>query len=315
MTGAMPLVAGIVLGVSALIALAVAIVGGQPRRVPVDRRSRPGTQLATGRSGGAGRILARAVDGRLAGSSITTKLALALDGAGVDKTPGEFLTVVLAATVGGAVGGALLFGVGVGVVLLLAIPLFAKIFLSNRAGKRRAHFADQLDDTLQLMSGSLRAGHSLLRAIDAVSREAEEPTSTEFSRIVNEVRVGRELTTSLDQAANRMASDDFVWITQAIAIHREVGGDLAEVLDTVSQTIRERNQIRRQVKALSAEGKLSGIVLLVLPLVVGMFLMVSNPGYLGKLTASPMGWMMAVGAGVLMVVGAVWLKKIATFKF
>lgn len=312
MTGVVPLVVGIALGMAALLAVAVVIVGWQPKRVPLDRRTRPGTLLTSARGAN---TIARVVDGRMAGSSITTKLALALEGAGMTKTAGEFVSLVIAATAGAAVLGALLMGVGAGVVMLLAVPLAAKLFLSSRADKRRAHFADQLDDTLQLMSGSLRAGHSLLRAIDAVSREAEEPTSTEFSRIVNEVRVGRELSTSLEQAADRMASEDFVWITQAIAIHREVGGDLAEVLDTVSQTIRERNQIRRQVKALSAEGRLSGVVLLLLPIAVGSFLMVSNPGYLGKLTASPIGWTMAVGAGVMMLIGAVWLKKIATFKF
>jgi tight adherence protein B len=137
------------------------------------------------------------------------------------------------------------------------------------------------------MAGNLRAGHSLLRALDTVSREAEQPTSTEFSRVLNETRVGRPLGDCLDEIANRMRSDDFTWVAQAIAIHREVGGDLAEVLDTVSRTIRERNQIRRQVKALSAEGRMSGYVLMALPIGVTGFLMMSNPGYLTKLTQSP----------------------------
>ena len=115
------------------------------------------------------------------------------------------------------------------------------------------------------MASSLRAGHSLLRAMDAVSQEADAPTSEEFARLVNETRVGRDLAEALDEIAERTASEDFAWVAQAIAIHREVGGNLAEVLDAVGHTIRERNAIRRQVKALSAEGKLSAIVLMSLP--------------------------------------------------
>ena len=91
------------------------------------------------------------------------------------------------------------------------------------------------------MAGSLRAGHSLLRAVDAVSQEAGAPTSEEFARIVNETRVGRDLSDALDEVAERMGSEDFTWVAQAIAIHREVGGNLAEVLDAVGHTIRERN--------------------------------------------------------------------------
>ena len=91
------------------------------------------------------------------------------------------------------------------------------------------------------MAGSLRAGHSLLRAVDSVASEADAPTSEEFSRIVNETRVGRDLSDALDEVAERMGSDDFTWVAQAIAIHREVGGNLAEVLDAVGHTIRERN--------------------------------------------------------------------------
>ena len=161
----------------------------------------------------------------------------------------------------------------------------------GRRGGRRA-FADQLDDSLQLMAGSLRAGHSLLRAVDSVSPEADAPTSEEFARIVNETRVGRDLNDALDEVAERMGSDDFTWVAQAIAIHREVGGNLAEVLDAVGHTIRERNAIRRQVKALSAEGKLSAIVLMALPFGVIGFISMTNPGYLAKFTESLAGYAM-----------------------
>ena len=182
--------------------------------------------------------------------------------------------------------GVLLAGLVVGLLLLAVVPFGARLLVKIRAGRRRAAFADQLDDSLQLMASSLRAGHSLLRAVDAVSQDAVSPTSEEFARIVNETRVGRDLSDSLDEVAERMGSDDFTWVAQAIAIHREVGGNLAEVLDAVGHTIRERNQIRRQVKALSAEGKLSAIVLGALPFGIIGFISMTNPGYLAKFTQS-----------------------------
>jgi tight adherence protein B len=201
------------------------------------------------------------------------------------------------------------------VVGLAAVPLGAKLFLSLKAGRRRAAFADQLDDSLQLMASSLRAGHSLLRAVDAVSQDAAAPTSEEFARIINETRVGRDLNDALDEVSARMRSDDFTWVAQAIAIHREVGGNLAEVLDAVGHTIRERNAIRRQVKALSAEGKLSAIVLMALPFGILAFISASKPDYLAKFTESFAGYVMIAVSVVMLTIGALWLKKTVAIKF
>jgi tight adherence protein B len=165
------------------------------------------------------------------------------------------------------------------------------------------------------MASSLRAGHSLLRAVDSVAAEAAAPTSVEFARIINETRVGRDLGEALDEAAARVGSDDFRWVAQAIAIHREVGGNLAEVLDVVGTTIRERNALRRQVKALSAEGKLSAIVLMTLPFGVGGFIGLTNPDYLARFTESTAGYGMLAVMAVLLVVGAAWLKKTVSIRF
>jgi tight adherence protein B len=203
----------------------------------------------------------------------------------------------------------------VGLLMLVVVPFGARLLVKFKVGRRQAQFADQLDDSLQLMASSLRAGHSLLRAVDAVSQDAESPTAEEFARIVNETRVGRDLSDSLDEVAERMGSDDFTWVAQAIAIHREVGGNLAEVLDAVGHTIRERNAIRRQVKALSAEGKLSAIVLGALPVGIVGFLSLTNPGYVHKFFESAMGIGMLAAAVVLMLIGMFWLKKTVAIKF
>jgi tight adherence protein B len=206
-------------------------------------------------------------------------------------------------------------GLGLGLFFALLGPIGGKLVLSFKAGKRRRAFADQLDDTLQLLAGGLRAGHSLLRAIDAVSREAESPTAEEFARVVNETRLGRDLNEALDQTATRMGSEDFSWVAQAIGIHREVGGDLAEVLDEVGHTIRERNQIRRQVASLSAEGKMSAYVLLALPFVVLGILTLTSPSYVSKFVQSPLGFLLMGVAIVMLTIGALWLKKVVSFKF
>jgi len=227
----------------------------------------------------------------------------------------KFVLAVGLWTLVAVAAGFLLAGTWLGLLMVVVVPFGARLLVKFKAGRRQAAFADQLDDSLQLMAGSLRAGHSLLRAVDAVSQDAPSPTAEEFARIVNETRVGRDLGDSLDEVAARMGSDDFTWIAQAIAIHREVGGNLAEVLDAVGQTIRERNAIRRQVKALSAEGKLSALVLGGLPFAIIAFLSLTNPAYVAKFTQSIIGYGMIAAAVVLMLMGGFWLKKTVAIKF
>jgi tight adherence protein B len=227
----------------------------------------------------------------------------------------DLVLLVGLGTVAAGLLGTALGGVVLGLVAAVLVPLATRAVLRLRTSRRRAAFADQLDDTLQLMASSMRAGHSLLRSLDTVSQESESPTAEEFARVVNETRVGRDLTDSLDEVAARMGSDDFSWIAQAIAIHREVGGNLAEVLDAVSHTIRERNALRRQVKALAAEGKLSAIVLMALPFVVSGFLLLTSPGFITRFTDSGLGWAMLLAAGVLLLIGGLWLKKMVSIRF
>ena len=154
----------------------------------------------------------------------------------------DFILLVCCIGVTASLVGFILGGVLMGLLFLVATPLLAMLFLRILAGRRRSKFEDQLGDTLQMLAGGLRAGHSLLRSVDAVAQEAESPTSEEFARLVNETRLGRDLKDSMLDAARRLKSDDFDWTGQAIEIHREVGGDLAEVLDHVGETIRERSR-------------------------------------------------------------------------
>ncbi len=167
-----------------------------------------------------------------------------------------------------------------------------------------------LPDTLQLMAGSLSAGYSMPQAVDTVVREGKPPISTEFNRALVETRLGVDLEDALDGIADRMASVDFTWVVMAIRIQREVGGNLAEVLTTVSATLRERERLRRQVQVLSAEGRLSAWILRMLPVVFALYLVIARPEYLEPLYTTVIGWIMIGGGVFLLAVGGFWLRKV-----
>ena len=303
------LVAGAVAVFAALSMIVLAILGTRP-----SRRGHSGLRRYQATPGSAiGGLAGRA--SMLAESTLNQRgwsaaLQRALEAAGLTLPPGEFLVIAAGAVLGATALGTLLSGLLFG-LLLGAVAAFAtRTFLTVKASRRRSQFADQLDDTLQLLAGSLRAGHSLLQALDAVAKEAEAPARDEFRQIVRETRIGRDLSAAMRDAADRMASEDFAWIVQAVAIHREVGGDLAGILDTAGDTIRERGQLRRQVKALSAEGRLSGIVLMIMPVGLVGFMSLTNPAYIGTLTSHPIGWAMTGLGATLMAVGGLWLRKL-----
>jgi len=297
----------------ALLIIGYQVAGPRPARLPAGRR-RPGMPAEHNGLTGAAEAVTSLMDRALRRRGRHGEGIAALDMAGIRMRLQDFAILVLVAELVLAAVGVLLVGPW-GLVLGLLAPVGARVLVNVRTTKRQRAFADQLDDSLQLMSSSLRAGHSLLQALASVAREADSPTSDEFARIINETRVGRELGPAFEESARRVNSDDFAWVVQAIAINREVGGNLAEVLDGVSHTIRERNQIRRQVKALSAEGKLSAIVLMLLPFGIAGFLVMSNPGYMGKFTQSLMGYAMIAASGILLLVGGLWLRKVVQVRF
>lgn len=291
----------------------VVLITVPQRRVRVEHR-----RLEVQQDGAVGRVadrLSRVVGALLSRGNRTGQWAAALDRAGVKLDLSHFIIVAGAAALAGLAVGMLLGSPLVG-VLLAALAVAAMIVSVNfRASRRRDDFADQLDDLLQLLAGNMRAGHSLLQSFDSLTQELDEPSATEIARVVNQTRVGRDLGEALHELGDRMDSDDFRWVAQAVTIHRQVGGNLADVLDSVGRTIRERNQIRRQVKALSAEGRLSGLVLMALPVFMVFVLLILNPDYIGLLVSSPLGFVL-IGAGLLMLsIGGLWLRKVIEVKF
>ena len=200
----------------------------------------------------------------------------------------------------------ILLGGIVGAVMIL----FVFAILSYLSGRERRRFESQLPDTLTLLSTSLRAGYSLLQAVEAVASEAPDPTAREFGRAVAEIRLGRQVVGGLEGVADRTGSEDFTWAVMAIEIQREVGGNLSEVLQTVADTMLQRNRLRGEVKALTAEGRISAMVLSGLPFALFGFLYLSNPDYLTPLVSQLTGWIALGVGGVLIAAGIFWMAKI-----
>ena len=242
---------------------------------------------------------------------VLSALNSALEQGNIPLRPGE----AIAAGIGLSLIAAVLVGLfmqspaaGVAAFAGALLLLAALVQVAGEREKRR--FENQLPDTLTLISTSLRAGYSLLQAVEAVAAEAPDPTAREFGRAIAESRLGRPVVQSLEGIAERMRSEDFEWAVMAIEIQREVGGNLAEVLQIVAETMLQRNRLRREVKALTAEGRISAIVLGAMPLGLFAFLFTTNRTYLEPLIAETVG-RVAIGIGIgLLVVGGLWLRKI-----
>lgn len=259
--------------------------------------------------------LTSAADQLIARRDEEGELNKALDAAGLHLRPGEFMlitaVIVLVLTlIGWLIGGLLL-----GTVVAGLASMSCLLYLNRRAERQRQLFADQLTDTLGMLGGSLRAGRGLPQAVELVASEAPSPTAEQFRRIGFEVQVGRDMTEAMLSVAERMKSRDFEWVAKAVAINRELGGDLTELLDTIASTIRERRRISRMVKAITAEGRASGWVLLALPFFVFAFSAWRTPDSAGLMFTTDIGRVMTVISLVMMTIGYFWIRKLVAFKY
>lgn len=202
--------------------------------------------------------------------------------------------------------GLLVFG-----ALAFVLPMGILNFLGRRRQKK---FDAQLPDMLSLLSGSLRAGYSLVQGVEAVSKEVDGPMGRELRRIMTEAQLGRELEDAFEAAATRVQSKDFEWAIMAIRIQREVGGNLSELLMTVAETMVERERLRRDVATLTAEGKMSAIILGLMPIGLGAFMYFANPEYMKPLFSPGMGYILLGVAGLGMGIGFAWMKKCITIE-
>lgn len=245
--------------------------------------------------------------------SLEARIEKRLDAAAIAVKPAEWVLIhggiaILAGLIGG------LLGAGNPVLILIFLAagiLLPWVYLGIKHGRRLRGFDEQLAETLQLMSGSLSAGLSLAQSVDTIVREGVEPVTSEFRRVVVEARLGVTLEDALDGVAERMESKDFSWVVMAIRIQRQVGGNLAELLSTVAETLRERAYLRRHVKALSAEGRLSTWILGGLPPLFLIYLTLSKPDYVHPMYTTPLGWLMLATMAVLLTVGIFWMSKVS----
>lgn len=204
-----------------------------------------------------------------------------LEQARLPVRPGEFvLFVVAAGVVLGAFVSAITTNLLFGFVALFASPFLATAYLRRRIARRTRRFEEQFPDALTLIASSLSAGHTFLRSIQMMCQEAEGPIAEEFSRVVSETQLGDPLVDALARMADRLALRDVDWVVQAIRIQQTVGGRLADLLHTLADFIRSREEIRREIDVLTAEGKISAYVLGALPVFLAVFMQVSNPDYL-----------------------------------
>ena len=238
-----------------------------------------------------------------------------LDRAGLAVRSNEFVVFCAGVVLASLLLGVVLFGIPyfllAAFIPAVGIPLFLKILTS----RRRKKFVGQLGDTLQLMVGSLTAGYGLGQTLDSVAREADSPTAEEFSRVVMETRLGRSLEDALDAMSHRIQAPDFDWVVDAIKIQSSVGGNLSEIIDQVGETIRARVRIKRQIDALTAEGKISALVLFVLPIGLLGFITMTNPDYIKPMFSGGLGYTMLGVSVTMLAIGGLWLKKLVNPQF
>lgn len=244
-----------------------------------------------------------ALDGALEKLDLVDRVRASLERARVPLRPSEFvaLTAIGSVFVGLWAWSATDQGL-FGVLGLLAVPAIAAVVLRRRDRKRRQAFEDQLPSALSLIASSLQAGHSLLHAVELMVAEADPPLADEFERVVAETRLGDSVVDAMRRLAARLQIRDFDWVVQAIEIQHDVGGKLGDLLFTLSDYLRARQEFTREVKVLTAEGRLSAFILAALPAVVLLGMQATNPDYIGQLYRG-VGLFLLVGALVSVTLG------------
>lgn len=238
-----------------------------------------------------------------------------LERARIALRPAEFLLLWIGAAVGGAVLGFVLAGL-IGIVVFgVVLGALPPLVVARRTSSWRRKFEAQLPDVLDLAASSMEAGHSLLTALQLVAEDADEPISTELRRVLAETQVGRPLLDALDAMAVRLDCPDFTWTVEGVRIQLEVGGRLAEMLRTLSGFMRAREEVRRELRALVAEGKLSAYVLGALPVLMFLFMRMAAPEYVESLWTTGTGRLMMAGAALLMAGAAAVMARIVRLEF
>jgi tight adherence protein B len=309
----------IVLGAAALVGFAVSALV-RPGRSGVQDRVGQFVAVAdpSAESGTSSTLLssrlAVGAERSLAKTSYWTRFKRDIEIAEMDVQP---MHLLLAAVLGAVFFGwliAMITGVPVLGLIGLSVLFIPNSIVQSKLRKKRAAFAEQLPDNLQVMASAMRAGHSFVGALAVVTEDSPEPSASEFRRVVADEQLGVPLEVAMGSAVERMDNRDLAQVALVAALQRETGGNTAEVLERVTETIRERFQLRRLVKTLTAQGRMSRWVVSALP--VGLLLIITflNPGYERPMFADPTGRVLLVIAATLIVSGSLVIKRIVNIK-
>lgn len=253
------------------------------------------------------------LDRAIAQQSFAKRVATDLARANLKLTVVEFMMLMVAIITLGALAGAYLvrqlwiIGAVAGALLGFFAP---RVFVGLRQSRRLNAFNDQLGDTITLLANSLRSGYSLLQSMEMVARELPEPMSEEFGRVTREIGLGLSSQDALQNLLRRIQSDDLDMMITVINIHHEVGGNLAEILDTIGHTIRERVRIKGEIRTLTAMARYSGYLVSILPIAVAGLLFVMNPEYMSGLWEDPCGVQMIVASAMGMFAGWIIIRRV-----
>ena len=253
------------------------------------------------------------VNKRVEKSTFGERIARDLARADLKFKPGEYLALYVIAMVGGALiaymaGGRLILSALIGAVIGAFLP---SLYVRNQKGKRLVRFNDQLPDMLNLVVNGLRAGYSTMQAMEAVSKELPPPICDEFKRVVQEMQLGIPMERALENLLRRIPSEDLDFVVTAINVQREVGGNLAEIMDVISYTIRERVRIKGEIRSLTAQAIYSGRALAIMPVGLLCILYFLNRAYVMQFfTNGFCGWIPLVVAGLLIVFGYFVMTRI-----
>lgn len=262
-------------------------------------------------------LLAQRLDKALEGREFAKKWRVQLARADLKLTVSEFFALHIISGFGAAVLGTLIFSTPIGGGVAGVAGLFFPRFYVARKQSQRLHaYEGQLPDTLSLWVNALRSGYSVMQSMEAIAKESPEPTSTEFRRVVQEVQLGIPMEDALEHLLTRVPNDNQDLVNTAVNIQREVGGNLAEILEAIGHTIRDRVKLDGEIRVLTSQGRITGWVISLLPILLTIFLYIISPGYMGGLVENRMcGWPM-LGCGLALIgTGAAIIQKIVQIDY
>jgi tight adherence protein B len=282
--------------------------GARPFELSTEEQQRAASVAMT-------QMLASRLEATVSGRTFATRLRADLAQANLRLAVGEFLILQTSAA---SLSGALAFFISrasvVGMLFAVAGWFVPLVWLSRRKAARLKAFGDQLADTIELMSNSLRSGLSLLQCMELISRESAPPVSEEFHRVVREVGLGVGPQEALRRLVQRIDSEDLDLVVTAILVQFEVGGNLARILDSIAGTIRERIKLHGEIRTLSAQGRMSGYILSGLPVAIGGILLLVAPSYLGKLF-TPGPWLALPALALIgILIGTLIMRKLVAIE-